>query len=821
MRKTIWKRTLCLLLALALLCVLLPQTAPSAQAAYSGTCGDNLTWTFDPDTGTLTIEGSGNMSNYGRYPVAPWNSYRYHITTVSLPDGLTSIGDFAFDFCKQLTSIDLPEGLISIGEYAFIECSRLSSISIPASVCSIKGSAFAYCTSITRFSLAEGNTAFSVDADGVLYNADGSELVSYPRGKTDDYSIPQTVTAVSAGAFSGCRSLNSVTIPQGVATIGCEAFLDTGLQTVQLPASITDIEEDAFDSCEDLRGLYNYSRTCSIGSSIYTLGNPNATTLFGYPGSTTESFAARNHYRFVNIESYNSGTCGENGGDNLLWYFDENTNTLQITGSGNMENYFPGSEVPWIYYIDQIHAISLPDGMTSIGARAFSNLRNVTSADIPDGVTRIEADAFYGCSGLCDVSLPENLICLSGGAFGCCGRLTSITLPSSLTEISPDTFKSCVGLTEVELPDGLTTICSSAFSGCGSLAEIVFPASLETIGDSAFLNCAGLRSVVFSEGLKTIENSVFSGCESLEAVTLPKTLEQMGSNVFLDCGSLRQVVFRNPETQILSHYYSAYLQQLPGDTEEDIYYDPEWYVYSDTDYPTSLGIPEKAIIYGVHDPDIENAPAVEVVSGSEDDGWIIKETRTYPENYAKTFGYTFYATNMFDDVAEGRWYEIPVAWAYGRGITTGTGEGLFSPNATCTREQIVTFIWKAYDSPEPGGTTLPFTDVKPGRYYEDAVRWAYYHEPRITSGVDETTFGVGQSCTRGQVVTFLWNAAGKPEPESADNPFMDVKESDYFYKAVLWAVENGITSGVSPTSFGPKQTCTRAQVVTVLYKAVG
>ena len=160
-------------------------------------------------------------------------------------------------------------------------------------------------------------------------------------------------------------------------------------------------------------------------------------------------------------------------------------------------------------------------------------------------------------------------------------------------------------------------------------------------------------------------------------------------------------------------------------------------------------------------------------------------------------------------------------WAYINNITTGTGEGQFSPKQPCTREQIVTFLWKAFGAPEPAGTELPFTDVKPGKYYENAVRWAYFHEPRITGGMDQTSFGVGRPCTRGQVVTFLWNAAGKPEPLGSENPFADVREKDYFYKPVLWAVENGITSGTSDTTFGPKETCTRAQVVTFLYKALG
>ena len=176
---------------------------------------------------------------------------------------------------------------------------------------------------------------------------------------------------------------------------------------------------------------------------------------------------------------------------------------------------------------------------------------------------------------------------------------------------------------------------------------------------------------------------------------------------------------------------------------------------------------------------------------------------------------------MFSDVPDDAYYAAAVLWAVQNGITSGTGDGKFSPKQVCTRAQVMTFLWKAYGSPEPASMENPFADVQPGKYYEKPVLWAYYHEPQITGGMNATTFGVKSSCTRAQVVMFLWAAAGKPEPTSTDNPFTDVREKDYFYKAVLWAVENGITGGTSPTTFSPKQTCTRAQVVTFLYKAVG
>ncbi len=174
--------------------------------------------------------------------------------------------------------------------------------------------------------------------------------------------------------------------------------------------------------------------------------------------------------------------------------------------------------------------------------------------------------------------------------------------------------------------------------------------------------------------------------------------------------------------------------------------------------------------------------------------------------------------NPFTDVDEDDYFYTPVMWAVSNGITSGVSETKFGSNQTCTRAQAMTFLWAACGKPEPTTTASPFTDVKETDYFFKAVLWAV--ENGITSGVSATQFGSNQPCTRAQVVTFLWAASGKPEPTTAENPFTDVTEKDYFYKAVLWAAENGITSGVSATRFGYNNPCTRAQIVTFLYKTV-
>lgn len=175
--------------------------------------------------------------------------------------------------------------------------------------------------------------------------------------------------------------------------------------------------------------------------------------------------------------------------------------------------------------------------------------------------------------------------------------------------------------------------------------------------------------------------------------------------------------------------------------------------------------------------------------------------------------------NVFTDMpAKGDWAHDAIDWAIVYKVTTGTSATTFSPNAGCTRAQVVTFLWRAAGEPEPTGTSNPFTDVKEGAYYYKAVLWAV--ENKVTTGTSTTTFSPDATCTRAQIVTFLWRFEGEPASSTTTNPFTDVKAGAYYEKAVLWASETGVTAGTSATTFSPDDTCTRAQVVTFLYRDI-
>ncbi len=176
------------------------------------------------------------------------------------------------------------------------------------------------------------------------------------------------------------------------------------------------------------------------------------------------------------------------------------------------------------------------------------------------------------------------------------------------------------------------------------------------------------------------------------------------------------------------------------------------------------------------------------------------------------------AAGSFVDVKEGDYFHTPVLWAVDNEITSGVGDNRFGPFNACTRAQVVTFLWRAAGSPGPNAYNNPFDDVDSGDYFYAAVLWAV--EKGITAGVSDISFGPSQTCTRGQIVTFLWKFKNSPEPNSLSTKFIDVDSTDYYAKPVAWAVENGVTAGASDCEFAPGATCTRGQVMTFLYKTV-
>ena len=174
--------------------------------------------------------------------------------------------------------------------------------------------------------------------------------------------------------------------------------------------------------------------------------------------------------------------------------------------------------------------------------------------------------------------------------------------------------------------------------------------------------------------------------------------------------------------------------------------------------------------------------------------------------------------NPFVDVKKDDYYYDAVIWAVGKGIAKGVTDTTFQPNASCTRAEMVTFLYRAAGSPEPTNKVNPFTDVAEDSYYYKAVLWAV--EKGIAKGTSETTFSPNDTCTRGQTVAFLYRYANSPAV-SGSNSFADVSETAYYYNATLWAMSEKVTEGTSATTFSPNDLCTRGQIVTFLYRYMG
>ncbi len=480
-----------------------------------GTCGTNLNYILYSD-GELIISGTGAMKDYtwdlkeGSY--IPGYGYdlvevysspladNEHIKKITILDGVTTIGVYAFANCDNLTSVTIPDSVVSIGANAFFSCGSMTSVTMGDGVTSIGADAFSFCTALpevnlgegvtsiadnafknctgltefhitagvvtigtdtfydcknlAKFTVDDGNPVFSADEDGVLYNKKKTTLVKYPAGNTQtDYAIADSVRIISDSAFRGCVNLETVTIPANAFSIGTYAFADCG--------SLTDVTI--------------YSTTVTISANAFK-GN---ITLRGYSGSTAEAYANKySSILFVDLEAEDTrptlltGTCGD--AVNFTLY---NDGELFIEGTGNMADWNSFSSVPWYSYIGKITKITICDGVTSVGKYAF-------------GVKTINSE-----TNLTSVTIPDSVVSIGEAAFYLCRKLNDLTVGSGVTSIGESAFYYCTALASVTIPDGVTTIGDSAFYNCSALTDVTIGDSVASIGSCAFERCTGLTDV--------------------------------------------------------------------------------------------------------------------------------------------------------------------------------------------------------------------------------------------------------------------------------------------------------------------------------------
>lgn len=395
------------------------------------------------------------------------------LSGAAIPASVISIGASAFSGCSHLTQVTIPDSVTSIGKDAFTACAGLTSVIISASVSSIGDPPFRGCSALLNIEVAPANT-FYKSLGGVLFDPGEAVLLRYPAGRTGSYTIPASVTSVGGYAFEGCAGLTSVTIPARVRSIKGHAFEGcAGLTGVTIPASVTSIGDFAFYNCTGLTGV-------TIPAGVSPIG---VTPFLGCAS-------------LLNIEVA-SGNPGYKSIDGVL--FDPGETTLRMFPGGRTGSY------------------TIPASVTSIQNDAFTGCAGLTSVTIPGSVVAIGSNAFSHCTGLAGVTIPDSVSYIGAAAFSNCTSLTRITIPPGVTSIADSAFFSCTGLTGVILPNNVTSIGSAAFMGCGKLTDITLPAKVTSIGQWAFRDCTGLTGVSIPASVTSIQTAAFKGCKGLKA----------------------------------------------------------------------------------------------------------------------------------------------------------------------------------------------------------------------------------------------------------------------------------------------------------------
>ena len=841
------KRIVSFILAALLICTLLPTSVFAADIVASGTCGaqgDNLVWTLDSD-GTLTISGTGEMHDY--YYVfsdtqTPWFDYNQQIKTVIVKSGVKSIGTYAFFGCGDLTQVDIADTVRSIGNYAFYTCWDLANVVMRNGITSIGDEAFVSCYALT------------------------------------DITLPASLISIGEGAFEACNKLEQITIPNSVASIGSFAFCNCdALNSVNIPASVTHIGDGAFANCSklskidvaennpnycaDYDALFNKDKTCLLRSKVHQYE-----IIYQIPDGVTSIGA----YAF----------------------------------SGN----------------DALAVILIPDSVTSLGHHAFANCTNLSSSEIPATVKSIEGGLFSGCTELTKVTLPDGITSVRHSMFDECSSLREIIIPDSVTAIEDMAFERCTSLTSINIPRNVKSIGWYTFHGCSSLTDVYYDGteqewnqihfeshnggidgatkhfnpynlgeetySFRNFGDADSAgHCFGMSMTssayymgILDEGQVGAVNGNVYALSKTNTVKAPICHYQAiqgskaqaaivaGGSFYLNkksdisadwsevTGYVKDHSFDDKGTLQVSIRSGAgghainFLRYSVVNGQERIYVydnncpDRESYLYKGLDGKVYQS-PYSTFADGIDCIGLRSVEKYFSIVGN----YFDSNDRAMQEKY---LSHAIYAEKGTISVSGATEYLLEAGGTESEYVVFEIPEGCetatITPhvdNATFTYlDEEYSFgkindetkgEFKLSDSAEENNASLtiqnegtyenPFVDVAEDAVYYDAVLWAYYHEPeQITSGFDATHFGPQNACTRAQVVTFLWRAAGCPEPTGSVDIFKDAADiASPYRKAVAWAVEKGITTGYGDGTFRPNDSVTRAQFVTFLWRYEG
>ncbi len=419
-----------------------------------------------------------------------------------IPNSVTSIGSYAFFYCRSLTSITIPNSVTSIGIDAFNNCSGLTSIEIPNSVTSIGRDAFYGCSGLTSITIPNSVTSIG-------------ELAFYGCSNLTSLIIPQSVTTIGDYAFMNCSNLPSVTIPNSVTSIGKLAFYGcSNLTSLIIPQSVTTIGDYAFMNCSNLPSVTIQCSPTYIGWEIFVGCNNISEAIFEcktvssvFRGSPVKNISMKESV--TSIENYAFNGCSA------------------------------------------LTSLVIPKNVTSIGSFAFNGCSGLSSITVEAGNTKY--DSRNGCNAIIDTAMdtlitgckntiiPSSISKIGAFAFGGCTELTSITIPNNVKSIGINAFQNCKGLTSVTIPNSVTSIGERTFADCTSLTSVTIPNSVTSIGEFAFYCCRGLTSITIPNSVTSIGYRAFAGCTDIKTISIGSRVNSIYPYAFAGCSNLTDV----------------------------------------------------------------------------------------------------------------------------------------------------------------------------------------------------------------------------------------------------------------------------------------
>ena len=802
--------------------------------------------TFRDCTGLTSVTIPDSVTSVGAAVFSGCTS----LTSITIPDSVTSIGNYAFSGCTGLTGTTIPDSVTSIGNYAFSGCTSLTNITIPNSVTSIGDHAFSGCTSLTSIELPNSVTNIEWEA------------FSGCTGLTN-VTIPNSVISISAAAFSGCTGLTSVIIPDSVTSIGNSAFNGcTGLTNADIQSR--KILGNAFEGCTSLKSV-DIKASESIGSYAFK-DCPNIETV------NVESCSKIEGYAFQGCAKLKSLTLPTDLKTIGQFAF-QGCTSLETLNIPSVETI----DASAVSGCKALTSVSLPKNVKTIGNAAFrycDNIKDVYYAGSETEWKTIDIQPY-------NEPITNAAIHYAGETHThnynavvtapTCTEKGYTTHTCSCGDSYVDSYTNALGH---DYKNGECTRCHAKDPGQTHEHDYKSTVTAPTCTSAGYTTytCTGCGHS-YKDNYKDALGHDYKNGECIRChakdpnhththdykstVTKPTCTEKGYTTHTCSCGDSYKDSYKDAlghlyifgkcircgekedSSETHKHDYKSRVVE-PTCTEGGYtLWECECGKSFETLHTKALGHEYKdglCIRCGAKDPNAHTHKYVETVTKPTctEKGYTTYTCSvcndSYKGSYTDSLGHSYVGgvctrcnakdpdykpTVSFVDVPSDAFYANAVKWAVENEITTGVGNNRFDPNGQCTRGQVVTFLWRAAGKPTVSAN-VSFSDVQPGAFYYEAVKWAVANG--ITTGIGGNRFAPNDSCTRGQVVTFLHRAENSPGVSSVSS-FADVPSTAFYYNAVNWAVANGITNGTGNGRFSPNDTCTRAQVVTFLYRA--